>query len=95
MFRRRIQVTSNWNYYVPQLFGGRHELKFGFDNGYTPEDVTTSRVGNVTLTFRSQAGTASQPAGPGNVTIFNTPTLIKRAAMNTAFTGRTRTPSGA
>ncbi len=88
MFRRRVQVTSNWNYYVPQLFGGRHELKFGLDNGYTPEDVTTTRAGNVTLTFRSQAGTASQPAGPGNVTIFNSPTQIKRAVMNTAIYGQ-------
>src|SRR5688572_29402649 len=37
MFRRRLQITSNWNYYVPQLLGGRHEFRFGFDNGYTPE----------------------------------------------------------
>jgi hypothetical protein len=88
MFRRRIQITSNWNYYVPRLLGGRHELKFGFDNGYTPEDVTTTRVGNVSLTFRSQAGTASQPAGPGNVTIFNSPTVIKRAVSNTAIYGQ-------
>lgn len=88
MFRRRWQITSNWNYYVPQLLGGRHELKFGFDNGYTPEDVTQSRVGNVSLTFRSQAGTASQPAGPGNVTIFNTPTHLERAVNNTAIYGQ-------
>ncbi|MEX2272336.1 MAG: TonB-dependent receptor [Vicinamibacterales bacterium] len=85
MFRRRLQITSNWNYFVPQLFGGRHELKFGFDNGYTPEDQTFTRVGNVNLTFRSQAGTASQPAGPGNVTIFNSPTVLERAVMNTAI----------
>src|SRR5687768_16439665 len=52
MFRRRWQITSNWSYYLPQLAGGRHELKFGFDNGYTPEDVTQSRAGNVSLTFR-------------------------------------------
>jgi hypothetical protein len=88
MYRRRIQVTSNWNYYVPELFGGRHELRFGFDNGYTPEDVTTTRVGDVNLTFRSQQGTASQPIGPGNVTIFNSPTVIKRAVMNTAIYGQ-------
>jgi hypothetical protein len=88
MFRRRVQVTSNWNYYVPKLFRGRHELKFGFDHGYTPEDVTRTRVGNVNLTFRSAAGNASQPAGPGNVTIFNSPTLIKRAVTNTAVYGQ-------
>jgi len=84
----RRQITSNWSYYLPQLAGGRHELKFGFDNGYTPEDVTQSRAGNVSLTFRSQAGTASQPAGPGNVTIFNTPILLERAVTNTAIYGQ-------
>jgi hypothetical protein len=88
MFRRRWQITSNWSYYLPELVGGRHELKFGFDNGYTPEDVTQSRAGNVSLTFRSQAGTASQPAGPGNVTIFNTPIVLERAVTNTAIYGQ-------
>lgn len=88
MFRRRWQVTSNWTYFLPEFVGGRHELKFGFDNGYTPEDVTQSRAGNVSLTFRSQAGTASQPAGPGNVTIFNTPIVLERAVTNTAIYGQ-------
>ena len=88
MFRRRVQVTSNWNYYVPEFLSGRHEFKFGFDHGYTPEDVTTTRVGNVNLTWRSVQGTAAQPAGPGNVTIFNSPTVVKRAVTNTAFYGQ-------
>ena len=47
MFRRRLQIMSNWQYYVPQLLGGRHEFKVGFDNGYTPEDVDTNRVDDV------------------------------------------------
>jgi Carboxypeptidase regulatory-like domain/TonB-dependent Receptor Plug Domain len=88
MFRRRWQVTSNWNYYIPELLGGRHEFKFGFDHGYTPEDVTTTRAGNVNLTWRSVAGTAAQPAGPGQVQIFNSPTVVKRAVTNTAFYGQ-------
>jgi hypothetical protein len=88
MFRRRMQVTSNWNYYLPEFAGGRHEFKFGIDHGYTPETVTTTRVGDVTLTWRSVAGTASQPAGPGNVTIFNSPNVVKRAVSNTAIYGQ-------
>ena len=88
MFRRRWQVTSNWSYYVPEFVGGRHELKLGVDHGYTPEDVTQSRAGNVSLTFRSQAGNANQPAGPGNVTIFNTPIHLERALANTAIYGQ-------
>lgn len=87
-FRRRLQFTSNWNYYLSNLFGGRHEFKFGFDNGYTPEDVTTTRVGNVNLTFRSRQGTATQPPGPVNVQIFNSPLTTKPAVMNTAFYGQ-------
>jgi hypothetical protein len=88
MFRRRVQFTSNWNYFVSELLGGRHDFKFGFDHGYTPEDVTTTRVDNVNLTWRSVAGTATQPAGPGNVTIFNSPTLVKRAVTNSAIYGQ-------
>ena len=32
MFRRRLTINSNWTYYIPQLMGGRHEIKGGFDN---------------------------------------------------------------
>jgi len=88
MFRRRVQFTSNWTYFLPSLFGGRHEFRFGLDNGYTPEDVTTTRVGDVSLTYRSQQGTAAQPPGPVNVTIFNSPLLVKRAVNQTAIYGQ-------
>jgi hypothetical protein len=85
MFRRRWQVTSNWQYSIPRLLFGRHDLRGGFDNAYTPEDVTTTRVGNVGLTWRSAAGNANQPAGPGQVTVFNSPTVVERAVTNTAL----------
>jgi hypothetical protein len=91
MFRRRLQFTSNWNYYVPNMLGGRHEFKFGFDNGYTPETVEQSRVGSVTLTFRSGPGggcTAATAPCPGNVTISNHPLEIRRAVNNTAIYGQ-------
>lgn len=85
MFRRRLQITSNWNYYLPDALGGRHEFKFGIDNGYTPETQDIMRAGDVNLTFRSAAGGPTQPAGAGNVTIFNSPLSLKRAVMNTAI----------
>jgi hypothetical protein len=86
MFRRRLQFTSNWDYYVSNFLGGRHEIKFGFDNGFTPEDVDTSRVGDVNLTFRSQVGGGcNTPPCSGNVTIFNSPISVKRAVNNTAI----------
>ena len=89
MFRRRLQFTSNWNYYLPDFAGGRHEFKFGFDNGYTPETVDQSRVDEVNLTFRSgTGGGCTAPPCAGNVTIFNSPIEIKRAVNNTAIYGQ-------
>jgi len=85
MFRRRLTINSNWTYYVPQFLGGRHEIKGGFDNSFTPEDVTTERVDNVNLTYRSFATSPTQPAGPVQVTVFNSPLYVKRAVMNTAL----------
>ena len=85
MFRRRIQFTSNWQYFIPELVGGRHEFKVGFDNAYTPEDVETDRAGNVNL-FGTVSG--NNVMVPQQVTIFNTPLFVKRAVNNTALYGQ-------
>jgi|SoiMethySBSTD1v2_1073268.scaffolds.fasta_scaffold11922_4 hypothetical protein len=87
MFRRRLQFVSNLQYYVPQLLGGRHEFKVGFDNGYTPENVDTYRVDNVNLAYRS-AAVGANPAGPTTVQIFNSPLHVERAVMTTAIYGQ-------
>ena len=80
MFRRRVQVISNVQYYLPNFLGGRHEFKGGFDNGYTPEDVDTLRVDDVNVTF------ASSPTPRGTtVQIFNTPLHQERAVNSTAL----------
>jgi hypothetical protein len=84
MYRNRLEVQSLWQYYRPTRFG-RHEFKGGFNNSYTPEDVDLERVDNVNLRYRSFATSATQPAGPVDVTIFNTPFTIKRAVMNSAL----------
>ena len=66
MFRRRLQVTSNWTYYDPAArSAAATSSRSGFDNGYTPEDVTTTRVDNVNLTWRSLQGTADAAGRPG------------------------------
>jgi hypothetical protein len=83
MFRRRAEVVANWQYYVPEMLHGRHEFKAGFDNGYTPETVTTTRAGNVNLTFNS----APTPTA-ATVQIFNSPLVQNRAVMTTAFYGQ-------
>ncbi len=80
MFRRRLQFITNWQYFLPQFVGGRHEFKAGVDNGFTPEDVDTTRVDNVNLAFTS-AGT---PAA-ATVQIFNSPLHQERAVNSTAL----------
>ena len=82
-FRRRLQTVANVQYYLPNVAGGRHEFKGGFDNGYTPEDVDTSRADDVNVSFRSLP-----TATPTTVTIFNTPLHQERAVMSTAFYGQ-------
>jgi hypothetical protein len=84
MFRRRMQIISNFHYYVPEMLGGRHEFKLGFDNGFTPEDVDTTRAGDVNLTMLSNA------PGPraNTVQIFNSPLHVERAVMTTALYGQ-------
>jgi hypothetical protein len=80
MFRRRVQVVSNWQYYLPEFLKGRHEFKAGFDNGFTPEDVDTTRVGDFIVNFRSQPTPRAD-----TVQIFNTPLHQERAVMSTAL----------
>ncbi|HSC26723.1 MAG TPA: hypothetical protein VLD67_05590, partial [Vicinamibacterales bacterium] len=84
MYRRRLQVSSNWQYYVPTFVGGRHELRWGVDNAYTPEDVDVLRNDDLSLRYRSLPS-GSTPAGPVDVTLFNTPLNLKRAVMTTAL----------
>jgi hypothetical protein len=85
MDRRRLQVSSNWQYFIPQAFGGRHELRAGIDNAYTPEDVDLAINDNLRLTYRSAPSATGAPAGPVSVQLFNTPLHQKRAVMNTAL----------
>jgi len=86
MFRRRIQFTSNWQYFIPQLLGGRHEFKLGYDNAFTPEDVETDRQDNVTLT--GTVNSATNVMTGSQVTVYNTPLFVKRAVNNTAIYGQ-------
>jgi len=83
MYRRRLQMIANWQYYLPQFAGGRHEFKGGVDNGYTPEAVDNTRVDDVNLTFTSQPTPAAS-----RVTIFNSPLHRDRAVMSTALYGQ-------
>jgi hypothetical protein len=82
MFRRRLEFVSNFQYFVPEMLGGRHEFKGGIDNGYTPEAVDTLRVDDVNLSYSSATGKGTQ------VTVFNSPLHRDRAVMSTALYGQ-------
>lgn len=86
MFRRRTQFTTNWQYFVPELAGGRHEFKFGFDNAFTPEDVDLNAVGNAQLT--GTLNTTTNVESASRVTILNYPLHLKRAVNNSAIYGQ-------
>lgn len=83
MFRRRSEVLSNWQYFLPDWLGGRHEFRIGFDNGYTPETVTFSKALNVTSTINTTLNPEAQ-----TVTLFNSPVIVNRAVNTTALYGQ-------
>ena len=84
MFRERYQLSANYNYFIPQWLGGRHEIRAGIDNAYTPDSVETKINDDLRLTYRSQAA-GNNPAGPAQVQLFNTPLSVKRAVQATAL----------
>ena len=84
MYRRRLQMSTNVQYFVPEFLGGRHEFRFGIDNAYTPEDVDILRNDDVNLRYRTRPS-GNTPAGPTDVTLFNSPLHLKRAVMTTAL----------
>jgi hypothetical protein len=88
MDRRRLEVSSNWQYFIPKALGGRHEFRAGFDNAYTPETVDLAINDDVRDTYRSLPSAQGQPAGPVSVQLFNTPLIQKRAVMITSFYGQ-------
>jgi hypothetical protein len=88
MDRRRLEVTSNWQYFLPKALGGRHEFRAGFDNAYTPERVDLSINDNVRDTYRTAPSAQGAPAGPVSVLLFNTPLVQKRAVMITSLYGQ-------
>jgi hypothetical protein len=85
MDRRRLEFSANWQYFIPQALGGRHEFRVGFDNAYTPEDVDLAINGDVRLTYRTQPSATGAPAGPVSVQLFNTPLHQKRSVMTTSL----------
>jgi hypothetical protein len=86
-FRDRYQANATAQYYVDQVLGGRHELKFGFDHAHAPVLVRTRRVDDLELTYSSATGLSQ------NVTLFATPFFTRTAVDITSLRQKPR-PDG-
>jgi Carboxypeptidase regulatory-like domain/TonB-dependent Receptor Plug Domain len=82
-FRRRVQFTSNFQYFVPEALGARHEFKVGFDNAYTAETRTDNRVDGLVLRYNSLP-----TPSPVRVDIYGYPLVREMRVMNSAFYGQ-------
>jgi hypothetical protein len=78
-YRQRLQMSSNWSYYVPEMLGGRHELKGGVDFGHTPAATDNLRVDDVNLAYN---GTTNKVT---TVQLFNSPTHTVATNNSLAF----------
>jgi len=74
--RDRYQANATAQYYVDQALGGRHELRFGFDNSHAVTQNETNRVDQVRVFYNSTLTPRSQ-----NVEIYATP-LIDLSALD-------------
>lgn len=78
-YRRRLQATSNWQYFLPTFLGGRHEFKGGIDFGHTPADTDVIRIDDVNMVYLSTTNKAS------TVTLYNSPVHTAVAVNSTAL----------
>src|SRR5436190_21522347 len=74
--RDRYQSNATAQYYVDHALGGRHEIRFGFDNSHAVTKNQTRRVDDVRTFYNSTATPQAQ-----NVEIYATP-LIDISALN-------------
>jgi hypothetical protein len=74
--RDRYQANATGQYYIDHALGGRHELRFGFDNSHAVTKNENTRVDDVRTFYNSTLTPRSQ-----NVEIYATP-LIDLSALN-------------
>jgi hypothetical protein len=74
--RDRYQANATGQYYIDQALGGRHELRFGFDNSHAVTQNENTRVDNVRAFYNSTLTPRSV-----SVEIYATP-LIDLSALD-------------
>src|SRR4030095_15826320 len=74
--RDEYQANAEVQYYIDHALGGRHELRFGFDNSHAVTKNENTRVDDVRTFYNSTLTPRSQ-----TVEIYATP-LIDLSALN-------------
>ena len=74
--RDRYQANATGQYYIDQALGGRHELRFGFDNSHAVVKNENTRVDDVRAFYNSTLTPRSQ-----TVEVYATP-LVDRSAID-------------
>jgi hypothetical protein len=77
-YKPRWEMNANFQYFLDQALGGRHELRFGFDHAYMPTRIENFRIDDLNVFWNSATGQATQ------VTLFSTPLVAQTNAANTA-----------
>jgi carboxypeptidase family protein/TonB-dependent receptor-like protein len=74
--RTRYQSNATGQYYIDQALGGRHEIRFGFDNSHAVTKNETRRVDDVRTFYNSTTTPRAQ-----TVEVYATP-LFDASALN-------------
>ncbi len=77
--RRRFQMNANYQYYLDNWLGGRHEFRVGFDHAHMPTKTEVYRYDDLNLSWNSALGRGTE------VTLFNSPVNSKATVDQTAL----------
>jgi hypothetical protein len=77
--RRRFQTNANYQYYLDNWLGGRHEFRVGFDHAHMPTKTQVYRYDDLNLSWNSALGRGTE------VTLFNSPVNSKATVDQTAL----------
>ena len=78
--RKRLQASVNFQYFIANALGGRHELRFGIDHAHTPTTTAVHRIDDINLFYRS-----SPTPTPTSVQFFNSPVNSAATVDSTAL----------
>ncbi len=72
-------MNANYQYYLDNWLGGRHELRVGFDHAHMPTKTDVNRIDDLNLFWNSALGRGTE------VTFYNSPVKSKSTVDQTAL----------